>query len=57
MLGKDLGKPEDKEWNIPYASELSPESFYFGIKGLCRCISGTVVEVVQDSLVVIHKRL
>ena len=57
VSGKDLGKPEDKEWNIPYASELRPESFYFGIKGLCRCISVTVVEVVQDSLVLIHKRL
>ena len=53
VSGTDLGKPGD----IPRASELCPESFYLGIKGLCRCISVTVVEVVQDSLVLIHKRL
>ena len=53
VSGKDLGKPGD----IPRASELCLESIYLGIKGLCRCISVTVVEVVQDSLVLIHKRL
>ena len=53
ILSIDIGKSEEEEFNIGYASELRSERFDFCIEWFSRSVCASVFKEVEDGFVVI----